>query len=684
MSDILPTNNEHFQSAQTMLSARLRWETKQRAYYTMRHDGLPRLNKPFPSCADSHYPSIDLAIRRLKPFWMGQITAGDKLCVFTALKQQLDALNDAAGNYFDFVLNQRTPFLRKMRHMLDTMLLTGRGIIKATIDPLNGYAVVFESINPMFFLMPQEGTDPDTADGFVHVRQFTVDSYKRLDQRWDTSDKTLQQIRGQAPGNLNVYIQQKRLQEGINYSTQVSQVIIWEHWVKSRSGWTIYTYSPLAPDIALRQPYGNPYKLDNKASCPFFGFQMEVTDEGWYAPRGLGELLAPVEQYMTKLWNDKADMITFVGKPLYTGDKEIVNSSNYRWQPGEYIPGNIKSVQQSPVPVQFDQELAFAQGIAEQQSQSPDFGITSQGDSQNTGGKPRTATENQRIAALQQAGGNDNAMMFREDLTKLYRHVWAMICQFKERDFAYYAAGEIGTLPEQALHDQYIITPDGSPEGWNRLQRFQKAIGAMQTFDKNPNVDPEVLTKDALNAYDGRMALKAFIPTNLKGASEYEDEALIISSLIVPGSGKPAFPATVKPNEDQPSRIKAIIDWMHAAGVKGTPIDQQSKTVLHQRLVQRLQILKQQNPQAAKQIEQSLKNMEQAGQGGQPSGNGAPTGPSASTPTQNGNGAPPPMKPVSEAININYKDLSLPVQNEVLTKIGLAPNQQPALPASPP
>ena len=68
-----------FESAHNILLSRLTWESKQRLYYQMRHDGLRRIRKPFPTAADMHYPQIDMAIRRLKPFWMGQVQSGDRL-----------------------------------------------------------------------------------------------------------------------------------------------------------------------------------------------------------------------------------------------------------------------------------------------------------------------------------------------------------------------------------------------------------------------------------------------------------------------------------------------------------------------------------------------------------------------------------------------------------------------------
>ncbi len=602
-----------FAQATRLLTERYQWENKQRLYFKMRHDGLARMQKPFPGCADGHYPEIDMAIRRLKPFWFGQVVSADKLCSFTTLRKgETEDMADAAAQYFSFVLYQRSEFLRKLRTVIDYMLLSGRGILKSTIDPLNDYALVHEAVNPFYLIVPQEAHDLEDADEFIHVRPFTVPAYKRLDARWNTEESTIARIRGNKDfQSIGISNQDVRLREGIAFTRQENQILIFEHWIRNGAGHTIRTYSPNYPDIALRKPYGNPYKVGGKPSIPFHSFQSEVKDEGWYAPRGIAELLAPIEQYMTKVWNEKADALTFAGRPLYTGEKEITNAANYRWQPGEFIPGNVRSVQQGPLPVNFDQEIMFARAIGEQQSQSPDFGIVNaqgQGDA-----KGRTATENNRIGALQAAGTNDNAMIFREDLAKCYRHNWGLLCQFKAKDFSYFAEGELKTMPEQALHDQYLLTPDGSPDGWNRLARFQKAVGLMQTVSGSPNVNPEPIMKEVLNAYDATLARKAFVPSGQKQASEGEDEVIELNAMLAP-LGRPVFPAQINPAEDHATRINAIIHWLEACHVQNIPVDPNAKQAVIQHMSQHFEILQKQNPAAAKQLKAMLVQMEQASQ----------------------------------------------------------------------
>jgi hypothetical protein len=603
-----------------MLTARAAWEQKQRLFYQMRHDGLRRLKKPFPGAADGHYPLIDMSIRKAKPFWMGQVTSGERLAVFTSLQPQAVAsAQDAAADYFDFQLQQRTDFLRKLRVAVDHMLLRGRGVLKATVDALDNYALRFEAIDPLFILMPQMADDFADADEWVHVKHMTVKAYQRLDNRYDKTPATVNAIKGSDNfENFSTITEDKRTREGITHTTNPDNIIIWEHWVKELGTWRIHTYSPHAPERPLRAPFQCPYKMGGKASCPFFSFPMEVKDEGWYSPRGQAELLAAVEQYLTKLWNEKADAMTFANRPLYTGDKEIANISNYRWQPGEYIPGNIRSIQQSVPPMSFDSEIMFARSIGEQQAQTPDFGIVQPGGQSDTGGKPRTATENQRVAALTQAGTNDNAVVFRAELARVYRHCWALILQFKRQDYTYWAAGEVGTLPEQAMHDAYLIDVDGSPDGWNRAARFQKAVARMQVFAGNPNVNMEELTRDALAADDGRLAQKAFIPSQMKAATEAEDEAMEIGIL------QDGFPAVVTPGEDHATRIKVLVGWMLKQQAMNVPVDPLAQQRVQQHLAAHWQYLQQAQPQAAKQVAAEIQQMEAGGMAG--GGMGGPVG----------------------------------------------------------
>lgn len=596
MSDQLNLCNK----AANVIAARGVWEQKQRLFYQARHDGLRRRNKPWPSAADLHFPLIDMNIRKFKPFYMAQALSADRLANFVSLTRDSGPTAEAASEFFDYEVKNHTAFTRKLRGAVDTMLLRSRGILKITVDPFNDYQIVVEQVDPVFILMPDTANDFVDADWFVHVKHLSVPKYQ-ADRRFDQSPTTLARIRGSKDQRLAQFWQDKELREGITHTKADDVIVLWEHYEKTPGGWTVYVYSPQAPDLRLRAPFGMPYKFQGKPSLPFFSFLMEVKDDGWYAPRGLSELCMPFEVYATKLWNDKADAMTFGNRPLFTADKEIPNTTNLRWMPGELIPGNIRAVQMPQPAISFDQEISFARATSEQLSMMPDFGTVDAG---NSNGRPRTATENNRIAQLQQVGTNDNGLQFREDLALAYRHMWGLMLQFKRKQMAYLVGNELRELPEQALHDQYLVLPAGATDQWDRQMRLQRAMQRLQTFKGAPNVDQDELTREALAADDPIFAQRAFIATGQKANSEAEDEAM---EIVIMCDG---FPAAVLPQEDHATRIHVLVSWLMKQQLTGAPVDPTARQRIQQHLMVHWQYLKQLQPQVAKQVAQQIAQAE--------------------------------------------------------------------------
>jgi hypothetical protein len=453
--------------------------------------------------------------------------------------------------------------------------------------------------------MADGADDFEDSDFFVHIRQLTVAGYKR-NRRYVQDPALIQRIRGNKglDGSLLV-AQEKEAIEGINYSRKDNQIIIWEHYTKTMGGWTVNTYSPQSPEDQLRKPFGVPYKVQGKVSVPYFSFKMEIKDKGWYAPRGLAELNAPFEAYTCKLWNEKTDAMTFGNRPVFTSDQQIPNTANIRWNPGEFIPGNIKPVSMPQPAFSFDQEIAFARSVSEQASMLPDFGITQPGQQAGAAGSPRTATENNRISQLQSVGSDSQGRIYRADLAKVYRHVWGLMLQFKRQKLSYYVAGQLKEMPEQALHDAYLIAPDGSPDQWNKQLRVQRSMQRLQSFGGSPNVDQDILVRDALAADDPKFAQEAFLPTNTKAGTEAEDEAMEI--LIM----QDGFPAQVKPSEDHATRIHVLLMWLQKQHLSGAPVDPVAQQRVQQHLAMHFQFLQKQQPQVAKQVMMQIRQLEQ-------------------------------------------------------------------------
>lgn len=579
------------------------WERKQRLFYQMRHDGLRRLNRPGPWAADQHLPLVDMNIGELKPFWSAQVFGGQRLCDFAAMRQQLQDTTESAADFHDFELRNFTNFRLEMERMIDTMLLRGRGVMQAVVDPFAKYEIKFRSIDPLYILMPQQHDDFEDADYWIYVQTLSVPQYKR-NRNYDQSPEVLRSIRGRKDFNFNSIEIDKQVREGVTHSTRDEEIILWHLWERTAGGFTVHTFSPQATDKTIRRAYGCPYKVAGKTSNPFFSFTMEVKDEGWYSPRGIAELNAAFEAYACTLWNHKTDSMKFGNTPLFTSDKEIPNSANIRFNPGEFIPGNIKAVEMPQPAFSFDQEINFSRGLAEQRARVPDFGIQDSSNGQG-GGNPRTATENTRIAGLQNVGADYNGEVFRSvRLQKLYKHTWGLCCQFKRERLSYYIGDDLKEMPEQALHDQYLVIPTGGPA--NKLEKMQKAVSRYQLLAGNPLVVQDELIKDVLAADDSRMIRRMLIPSAQKQQTEAYQEAVDIGVMSL------GYPAPVIPNQDHATRVMVLVGYLQKQQMTGAPVEPIAVQRIQQHLAEHMKALKQTQPEAFRQVLAQIQQMEQA------------------------------------------------------------------------
>jgi hypothetical protein len=614
-----------FSNGWRILSNRQNWETRQRRWFMMRNEGLRRRNKPFPSAADLHLKLIDEKVGQKKAFTIAQTFGQPTLSSFVCLKPQTAALTMAAQQFHSFELKNRSNLVRTLQTAADTMWLRGRGIIKAYVDPFDDYRIVHENVDPLFLLMPDDVIGFDDAYEWIHVRSINAAKFKQ-DRRWcadyreggELDGKTLKKccggkdavdrLRGQ-PGQpgLELIAMDKEIREGYTHSNNSDTIIVWEHYVRTMGGVTVYSYCPIALDVKVRTPWGVPFKVNGRVSAPFFSFQSEVTsDEGWYGPRGVAEIIADVEIYGTKVWNAKADAITFVSTPLFESTSGIDNPANYKHAPGEVLPPGVKPVIFGAPPVDFDQEIAFSRGEAELRARTPDMGI----EKPNGGStEKRTAKEVSVAASISQIGMTDENITFQEDLSKLYAHDWGLMQQYKRKELTYFVSDNLEVLPEGALKNDYLIIAGGALDDWDRNQRVQKAQARYQLLAGKPNVNQDELVTELLNADDARLVKKLVIPQNVKTGTEAADENTIIND-IAPGPNRPSFPVPVVPDQDHFTRARVILAWLDAAGKMGTPISAVEKQRVYQRLAQHAQFLKKLNPQQYKMLELQIKQLE--------------------------------------------------------------------------
>ena len=615
---------ELFSRGWRILNDRNLYEERQRKWYLMRNEGLRRRNKPFPTAADLHLNLVDQKVNQKKAFTMAQTFGQPQLATFNCLKPQLAPLTEAAQDFFQFEMKHRTNFMRVLMTCVDTMWLRGRGIIKAYVDPYDDYRIVHENIDPMYLLMPDDVNGFDDSYEWIHVRQMNVAKFKQ-DRRWcqgyreggEIDGKVIKKLCGGADAadrlrtqrgrDFDMIQEDKELRDGYTHSNSSDTIIIWEHYIRTMGGVTVYSYCPVAIDIDIRKPYGVPYKVNGRVSVPFFSFEAEAKDDGWYSPRGVAEKIADNEIYGSKVWNAKADMLTFFASPMFTSQVGVQNPANYRFAPGEVLPPGITPAPVQNPPQALDQEINFARGEAELNVAAPDMGIEK--NEGQRGNEKRTAKEVTVAASISGVAQSNEQLLFNDNLAKLYAHNWGLMLQYKRKELTYFVSDDLQVLPEDALHGDYLIQAGSATENWDRQQRLSRAGQRYQMLLGKPNINQDELVTELLMADDARLVKKLVIPQQQKQASEAADENTEINDMC-PGPNRPSFPIMAQPGQDHFVRCQTILGWLDAAGKMGTPVSPAEKQRLFQHFGQHLQYLKKLNPKQFKQIEMMVKKME--------------------------------------------------------------------------
>jgi hypothetical protein len=630
--------NDTLQRGLAVLSDRTRWAKEQEYYTQIRTDGMRRLNKPFPTAADGHFPLVDMTIGDLKPFWMAQAFGGDRIADFLPLTQDQAAVAEAAADYFDFQLRYNTnqPFLRYvMEQTVDTMLHRGRGILMATCDAYNDWDLRIRSIDPQFILMGEQFDDFWDADSWIWVQRLSVAQYKR-DRNFAQGEDIIKKISGRSGFQLNQAYEQKELIEGVTNTAKENEILLWHEYERRPSGdLVLSTIAPMADDVTIRQPFVIPYELNGKSSNPFHSFTMEILGSGgWYAPRSVSRLLAAFEAFCTKCMNEDADQMTFMNRPLFTGDKPMDNSANWDFFPGSYVPGNVQAVQMGNPAMSFMERINFQRGLAERRARVPDFGQFSPED---TGGKPITATQSRIASGLQAVAADHNGDTFRNIwLSSFYKHLWCLMlhrnkCQSdaanvaaaggasKPPSLTYILANELKELPAQAMAEGYLVLPAGGTA--NKEQRLQRATARLGLLKGDPDIDQIELKTEYVAADDARLVKKLVVGQSKRAKAESDDEA---TEILVMANGRPM---EVLPGEDHATRVLECATYLHAQEVKGVPVNPQAVMVIKQHMAMHLQYLKETQPAALKQVMAMLQQIESApapgkvvGMPGQPQG----------------------------------------------------------------
>tara|TARA_R110002051_G_scaffold252838_1_gene311986 strand:- start:2462 stop:4366 length:1905 start_codon:yes stop_codon:yes gene_type:complete len=563
-------SNEIYDSVLDDIKNRSRWETRQGVWYQMRNDGLRRKVKPWPNAADMHFPLIDTTINKLKPAFFQQAMGLDVLATFVPMRSQLSGFSTAAEHWFSYKLHEKSNYATEVMSWIDHMLVSGHSVMKTFWNP-DEKRVEFQAVDPMYIIVPPWTKDIRSADRITQVMPMSLESYKRAGIYEDSKSVTdrIKSGKIEDEGIIDTLKYDKEIREGITHSMDEDQVIVWEVYSHDEDGkWIMECFSPQAPDIPLRKTMEVPFDHGNP---PFSSCKYEITDGGWFSPRGVCEILSQFEASLTKVWNEKMDASTLFNKPLFRAERDLPNSVNLRLNPGQILPFGIQPVQMPSTPLDFDKEMMQTQSIAEQRVTVPDYGIMADRDR-------RTATEIESVNAQAQQNMDLRLRLFRQALGDLFRQAWSLLLQFDKKSLQYRFLEDSLTVDPKALHDEYQLEPRGGMDMVSKVMLLNKAVQRKQLFMNSPWINQVELDKSILELEDPSLIPRLVQDPNEKEGNEVTDEKKIIPALLI-GEQIP-----VQEGQDYRVRIGVLMQFLEKSSQSGMQFSPQAQQAISGRI----------------------------------------------------------------------------------------------------
>lgn len=567
---------------------------KQGDLYKARFRGLRRSNPPWPNASDINWPLIDGIIEKLKPHYLQQLYANELIASFVPAVPDVQVLKKCgqAAAWFDFELKQNSNLEVAVLHVVDAMLMLGRPAVKVCWDDGK---LEFDVIAPDKLIVPEHTANIDDADRVVHVLTFTPERYRTLDG-WRQGDDLIKSITGS--GNTDDtggnQVKDSRLRRtGITEGND-GEIIAWEVWERVKDGWKRSTFSPLQPEVDLRDEATH----TEDEGHPFVDFPCEVTQPDWYSPRGIGEIVLPFQAQLTKLLNEKNDAMTLSNRPLFRAERDG-SEANFRFRPGQILPVGIAPVPMPAPPIAFDIHINLMRQVAEALIGTPDFGMAREGDMR----KARTATEMEQIAAMNAQSGDLRMRVFRMALGRLYRKAWALLTREAKGARKFWREENVEEIESEVIAAKYTIKPSGSADGVTRQRLWQKAVARLQMFGQDPFIDQAELRKSVLEADDAGLVKRLFRDPMLAQATQAEDQGVEIGVMRI------GMPAVVTPADDHATHIRTLLLYIQQQNQTKQPPAPLEMQRIQEHLAAHVDALSKSDPKLARQAMDAIQTV---------------------------------------------------------------------------
>jgi hypothetical protein len=606
--------SERYDEILDAIKARATWETKQLNWYAVRHTGYKRAGKPYPGAPDMHFPLADSLIERLKAFYVQLIYAQETLASFICKKAgQVAALTTAVGQWFDYKLKQQSNFEREVMIAIDQMLQNQMEVVKVRWDSDNGQ-LAFDARNPLYVIVPEGTQELKDADWLIDVIPMSEDQY-RANSNFKQDDDFIKSIKGRGDNSesgISAQQQAKELREGITYSKDENRIIVWECYIRDRINKriTVETISPLLGHKGdkIREDFALPYNqglFKTGERFPFMKFRTEIKDKGYYSERGIPEVVFQFEQLLNKTWNTQCTWMDFFAQPTFKQTQTgVASTHNWKTFPGAVTPYGLEKDTAPEPPRSLQEQMQFARALAEYRISIPDL----------SGGKHLTPYAQSKdnptareVSAVMDLSGMTNdvrARVFRLDFAELLNLAWSLLLQYAKDDLSYVLQDELVSVDQAALHEEYEIRPNGSPDSWNKAGQLQKAVARFGQFKDDPYIDQGELRKSVLELDDPSLIKRLFRDPGETSKEQAEQQAVECVLMLF------GWPASTNMADDDKAHLITLAQFAEDKIQRGQMTPELAKLCLDHG-VKHIQQLHQKKDPMTRQIEAQIKPLAQ-------------------------------------------------------------------------
>jgi len=438
-------------------------------------------------------------------------------------------------------------------------ILKGKDKIKLQIkDVIYNYPDV-SLCNPEFVYVPSDSPfSPQECRLICHEFYLPYDTVKRnVDiKNWSKdSVDTIDIVKDVPMDNMTEISIETR--EGIDRLNNPSQLVkIWEvytYYDLNNDGYEEKCLFTFAPDFrATLRKITLPV---NSGKFPFVKIFNELTDDRWFAHRGLPEIIEDLVKEIDTQHNQKIDNQTLKNCPMITYRAGIVNPNLIKFIPSQSIPrqdpDDVTFMQNTNVNTDFsykDEQMILESKIEELIGQV-DFSLQSMINKR----QPRTRGEVEMQMNSAQMTFSLDADMYTEAFSELFNQVWDLWCQYgnDEEEFAYFGQNgwEKIRLTKEEVQGRYKISVRGNDQNFNPMQRQQKAQMILEAV-----MSPVALQSGVVQPNNVYNAYKRFYQT----LDEQNWQDYITDPSQLPPSPRPPAPVKIAPENLTPAELAQV------------------------------------------------------------------------------------------------------------------------------